>query len=628
MPISKDPTRDGKWEERKPSGEEETTATLVFEHSSPTGLYEVSPGISAMPLTPSSIPAFASTIALQAKQSRLRAAISPRQHLYHAPGPRSRPPCKPRRSLMTNADTSIPSPPPSSATRSPTKICTSLTAPTVAEQISQLSAAYAAGADLAEIRVDLLSSVERPNWQQILQGRALPVIVTNRAAWEGGSATEPEPERLKVALQAVRLGAEYVDVELLAAADFRALCAAEGLPFPLPSTRLILSHHNFSRPLTSEEVADVQARMQDAGADVCKIAMATATALDNDLVFRTLKNATTPTVMLAMGELGQVSRIAAGKYGAFLTFASVEQGKESAPGQVDTETLMGQYRFRDITASTPLYGVIGNPVSHSMSPALHNAALAATDTSGLYVPLKVESDVPEFIRTMSTHGFKGFSVTIPGKVDAMAAMDEMDDVAARIGAMNTVVMREDGSLKGYNTDWVAAISAVEEKIQGGLPGKRVLCIGAGGAGRALAFGALERGAAHVTVANRTAAKAHALAMELGDRARGIGLEQVNDAEAMDFDVVMNSTAVGMHPRETDTPLDAKLYKEGMVVFDAVYNPLETRMLKEAIQAGCITVSGLEMFVRQAAEQFSLWFPGLEVPVERMRDVVLERLGHS
>lgn len=486
-----------------------------------------------------------------------------------------------------------------------------------------MSAAKAAGADLAEIRIDLLDPAEQPHWLSVFAARVLPVIVTNRASWEGGNAVNDEDARLRSLVLAVKLGVPYVDVELEAAERFREILREQGIP--MSATELILSHHNFDRALDADEVARVQERMRGAGADIHKIAMMATSAMHNALVFDTLKNARVPTIMIAMGELGQVSRLAAARFGAFLTFASVTPGEESAPGQVDVRTLMQLYRFRSVALDTPMYGVIGNPVSHSASPATLNAAMSVTGKEGVYFPLKVEADVPKFIREMTARGFAGFSVTIPGKLAAMEAMDQIDDVARRIGAINSVIKRKDGTLKGFNTDWVAALSAVEEKMTGGMKGKRVLCIGAGGAGRALAFGALERGAVHVTIANRTKSKAEALAKDLGGLASGIGLEELTDQN--DFDVIMNSTSVGMIPRVDDSPVDKQLFHKGMVVFDAVYNPLKTKMLKEAEEAGCVIVSGLEMFVRQAAVQFENWFPDTEAPLDTMRQVVLKRLGH-
>lgn len=434
-----------------------------------------------------------------------------------------------------------------------------------------------------------------------------------------------EKDRLSILLDAASCNASHIDVELAAFPKFQELLSKRGLSLPLPNTKLILSHHNFDRPLTEKEINSVLQQMANSRADIAKIAMKATSALDNAVVFEVLRSASIPTIMLAMGELGQVSRIVAPRFNAYLTFASVAQGKESAPGQVDTATLANLYRFRSMTSDTPMYGVVGNPVSHSMSPALHNAAMQATNTKGVYVPLQVEDNFAGFITRMAEFGFAGFSITIPGKLPAMDAMDEIDPVAEKIGAMNTVVTRPDGSLKGYNTDWIAAISAIEEKTEGGLKGKRAICLGAGGAGRALAFGALEKGCEHVVVVNRTKEKAVKLSYDLGKRASGISLDEFNKGAAGPYDLLMNTTSVGMHPNVDQSPVQKSSLISGTVVFDAVYNPLQTKLLREAEELGCTTVSGLEMFVRQAAEQFRLWFPTVAAPVDKMRAVVLEKL---
>jgi 3-dehydroquinate dehydratase / shikimate dehydrogenase len=495
----------------------------------------------------------------------------------------------------------------------------------------QMKAAKEAGADLAEVRVDLLSAEEQPGWERLLREKVLPVIVTNRAAWEGGRAPVGEPTRLEVLTRAAKAGADFIDVELAAFDEFKRLFGATGIPAP---TRLILSHHNFHRPLSLDEIRRVYRRMVDADADVCKIAMAAKSATDNALAFFALREAKDrPMIMLVMGELGQCSRILAPKYGSFLTYASVGDGREAAPGQVATDALTGMYRFRSITASTGVYGVIGNPVSHSMSPAVHNAAFADAGIDAVYVPLKVDDDVAVFIRTMHPQGFAGFSVTIPSKVPSLEAMDEVEEVTSKIGAMNTVVTKSDGQLLGCNTDWVAAISAIQDGLeQRGrvLADARVLCIGAGGAARGLAYGALARGAAHVVIANRTLEKAQALAQDIGDGASAQSIESLCADSDRHFDVIMNTTSVGMHPRVDESPLPggaSRLEAFGRpLVFDAVYNPLETTLLREAGQAGCACVSGVEMFVRQAAEQFRLWFPETEPNVALMRQVVMDRLN--
>lgn len=488
----------------------------------------------------------------------------------------------------------------------------------------QIREAVDAGADLVEIRVDLLHGQSGDEWERILRKASLPTIVTNRASWEGGNCQTSEIQRLQSLLRAVQLGTQHIDVELRAMPLFRQCLQSNGLSLPLESTKLIISYHDFDNSLTPKQIDQILDKMRSAGADICKIAMTATSALDNCTVFHALKRAQTPSIILAMGEIGQPTRILAPKFRSYLSFAAVGEGAGSAPGQISARSLKQMYRFHDIKPSTPAYGVIGNPISHSMSPALHNAAMAKNGLNGVFVACKVEADYPEFIRGMCDLGFNGFSVTIPAKGAAIAAMDYMDDVAQRIGAMNTVVKQRDGTLKGYNTDWVAAISAIEDHLSNGMKGKSVVCIGAGGAGKALAYGALERGALRVCIVNRTKGKAETLAQELGDKAIAVSLEEFNSSD-WDYEVLMNTTSVGMYPRIEDTPVKKERLIGGSVVFDAVYNPLKTRLLSEAESRGCVTVSGLEMFVRQAAEQFRLWFPDENVPIETMRRAVLEKL---
>lgn len=492
-----------------------------------------------------------------------------------------------------------------------------------------MAVAAAAGADVAEIRVDLLSAIEQPSWSRILTAKTLPVIVTNRACYEGGSAPPGEEARLSFLAEAASLGADFIDVELAAWGTFRAQYGASGVPAP---TRLILSHHNFERALNAAEIRTVYSRMVGEDCDVCKIAMA-GTAVDNATAFAALGEANErPMIMLVMGEVGLCSRVLTGKYGGFLTFASVGAGREAAPGQVDTRTLVEGYGFRSVGNKTKVFGVIGNPIKQSMSPALHNAAFRDAGFDAVYVPLKVEGDIAVFIRTMVMQGFSGFSVTIPGKVCALEAVDDVEEVTRKIGAMNTVVVSDTGELVGYNTDWVAAISAIEEGLAADgrdMTGAKVLCIGAGGAGRGLAYGALARGAKEVVIINRTMAKAEALAADIGEGARVGILEDVAAGSEGKFDVVMNTTSIGMQPEVGFSPVPGgagAMERMGHpLVFDAVYNPLETLLLKDARNAGCVCVSGVEMFVRQAAEQFRLWFPDTPPNVELMRAVVMAKL---
>jgi shikimate dehydrogenase len=278
------------------------------------------------------------------------------------------------------------------------------------------------------------------------------------------------------------------------------------------------------------------------------------------------------------------------------------------------------YRVHRIGPATEVYGVLGDPVAHSMSPRIHNAAFAEIDYDAVYLPLWVEGDPAAFVRAMQAFEVGGYSVTIPHKQTVMAAADEIEPVARRIGAVNTLRRRADGSLFATNTDWTAGLAAIEAVVgEGWLRGRRALQLGAGGVGRAMAFGLAERGA-RVTLTDLDTDRAKALAGELD-------AETCPPDAACDVpcDLLLNCTPVGMHPKTDVSPVPADVLREEMVVYDAVYNPAETRLLREAREAGCRTVSGLDHFVRQGVEQFELW-TGRPAPVETMRQVVVEALG--
>lgn len=506
------------------------------------------------------------------------------------------------------------------------------------DSIFQSRNAVELGADIVEIRVDLLDDIEQSQWHEILGQVTVPVIVTNRASWEGGHSKLSETDRLSILVDAVRRGVSHVDVELKAVEVFKLLCQQEGVPFPLEQTKLVLSHHDFEAALSDAQVSALVQKMRDSGASVCKIAMTATSALDNATVIRGLQAHSEggPCIILAMGEYGSPSRILAGRYGGYLTFASLSKETGSAPGQVDLSMLHSTYRFREIGSKTPLYAVLGEPVSQSLSPNLFNACFKQLSIDATYIHMRVEGGMyDKFVTEIIKYGFRGFSVTIPGKLNVMGAMDNVDPIAKQIGAMNTVVRRTDDagndSLTGYNTDWSAAMDAIIDAIVSkgdatGLQGKCVASIGAGGAGRGLAFGVLEKGASRVCIVNRSIDKAKSLANELGERASAMSLDQFNEQGVEGgVDVIMNNTSVGMTPNTGVSPVVAEQIPRNGVVFDAIYNPMETELLRLAKERGCLTVSGLEMFVRQAAQQFEHWFPGTDAPIELIRQVVLQKL---
>ena len=343
---------------------------------------------------------------------------------------------------------------------------------------------------------------------------------------------------------------------------------------------------------------------------------------DNLRMFALLRETKHPTIALCMGEAGLVSRILGRKFGNFLTFAALGKGKESAPGQISVDDLMNLYHYKSIGRDTDIYGVVANPVAHSMSPAILNAAFYAAGVDAVYVPFKVECDVVEFVNAFREIGVLGFSVTLPHKQAIVGAMDEVDALAEKVGALNTVASRN-GKLFGTNTDVPGALGALADALGDGgvgadvLLGKRVLLLGAGGAARALAFGLHGRGA-KVMIANRTHEKAARLAEEVR-----CGCCAQAEVAGCDAEVLINTTSVGMYPNVDATPVSRGALKPGMLVFDAVYNPPETRLLREAKDAGCRTLSGIHWFVNQAALQFKLWI-GQPAPRDVIEKVLRER----
>ncbi|MBU0480583.1 MAG: shikimate dehydrogenase [Proteobacteria bacterium] len=267
-----------------------------------------------------------------------------------------------------------------------------------------------------------------------------------------------------------------------------------------------------------------------------------------------------------------------------------------------------------IDGSTGIYGIMGFPVSHTLSPAMHNRAFAERGLNNVYVPFAVE-DVAGALQGFRVLGIRGLSVTVPYKEQVIPFLDEIDPVAARIGAVNTLVV--DGKkIRGLNTDWLGANRALGEALP--LAGSRVLILGAGGSARAIGFGLLEAGAG-IVVASRTPERGQRLAVDLG--CEWCSLEAAGAVEA---DALVNATSVGMAPGAEKTPMVAGSLKNFPVVMDIVYSPIETRLLKEATAAGCRVINGLEMLLYQGAAQFEIW-TGREAPLEIMRRVLTDKI---
>lgn len=268
-----------------------------------------------------------------------------------------------------------------------------------------------------------------------------------------------------------------------------------------------------------------------------------------------------------------------------------------------------------IDPHTRLFGVIGHPVTHSLGPAMHNLALSLTGINGVYLAFDV-TDIPSAITGIRALSIAGISVTVPHKTTVMPYLDAIDDTAAAIGAVNTIT-NTDNTLTGHNTDAHGAVTALEEQT-GSLRGKTVLILGAGGAARAVAYGAAQKGAT-ITIANRSRSKGEKLAADLNAR-----FCELSDIPSVSYDILINTTPVGMHPNTDGIPISPDALKPGTTVMDIIYNPLQTRLLREARKRTCETIDGVPMFIHQGARQFALW-TGREPPVDKMRQLVYNEL---
>ena len=468
-------------------------------------------------------------------------------------------------------------------------------------------------ADIIELRLDY---IKKPDPKRLLESRTRPVIVTNRPIREGGKYDGSEEERIALLKLAIQLQADFVDVEHDSIQNIR-----RDTEHRVP-TKIIVSYHNFRE--TPGDLTAIYQKLSQYGADVIKIVTYANDITDNVKIYRLLRQTQTPTISFCMGEHGIISRILYKKFGSYLTFASLRVGKESAPGQVCIEELLNIYRTRNQDKNTAVYGLIGNPVSHSISPIIHNTLFKEMNFNSIYVPFKVEK-IGDFIKGFRGLDVKGYSVTIPHKESVISHLDAIDPIAKKIGAVNTIVNR-DGQLIGFNTDCDAAIKVLEGMDQVSataakddrLKGKKVALIGAGGAARAIAFGLKEHGA-QITIINRNYERAQSLAKDVGCLFR-----KFDDLQSIEADILINATPVGMFPKVNETPIDKNKLKPNMGVFDTIYNPIETKLLRDAKAQGCKVVGGLPMFVHQAAAQFKLW-TGLTPPLELIRDIAYKKL---
>ncbi len=573
-----------------------------------------------------------------------------------------------------------------------THLCVPIFVSSIEQAARDAALAAEHGADLVEFRVDELT--DPAAIRAVAAATPVRCIITCRPVWEGGRSELPDSERLDLLQRSLECGAVYLDIELKAAAH-----SIVQKIFDLPRDGrpgIILSSHDFTtRP---DRLYNILAELNQSPADIAKLVWTARTLRDNIEAFEILLARAKPTIALCMGEAGLLSRILAKKFGAFLTFASLSADTATAPGQVTIADIKRLYRWDAITPATKVYGVVGSPVAHSMSPAIHNAAFAEIGFDGVYVPLLVNESYESFKAFMESFlafaplHLSGLSITIPHKENALRYLQEkgaaIDPIAQSIGALNTIVVESSGfgvqgsgeklevrsekregllsvvsgplsvasgepsaqsttdngqrttdnkqlamdngqlTMNGFSTDYPAILDSITSALniqRDDLKNYRIAILGAGGTGRT-AVAALAHYGATIVIYNRTHERAVELAREFNGRTGKVVAAPLDKLCDSCCQIYLNTTSVGMHPHTDASPFgDAppKLSADHLV-FDTIYNPIENSLIQHARAQGAKTISGIEMFIRQAAGQFEAW-TGQAAPTELMRRVVETRL---
>ncbi len=461
------------------------------------------------------------------------------------------------------------------------------------------------GAELVELRLDWIA--RSPDINRLIQDRPTPVVITCRRPEDKGRWKRSEEQRQALLRTAIVSEVEYIDIE----DDI-----AESIP-RYGKTKRIISHHNFDE--TPENIEEIHESLCKKDPDIVKLVTMANSPEDSIRMLKLVAGAKVPTVGFCMGEYGVISRILCGKYGAPFTYATFSRERELAPGQLAFSEMSQIYRYDQIGPETPVYGVIGDPIAHSLSPLIHNASFRHDNIDAVYLPFRVPKDrLADTLLEFDWLGVQGYSVTIPHKAGALNLAGEADEASQSMGVANTLYRDEKNVWQARNTDYDAALDSIRSGLDPSgnaagdpIEGKQVLLLGAGGVSRAIGTGIVNAGGA-LTITNRSRERGENLATDLGCayctwENRGSGR----------YDILINGTSLGMHPNVNETPYAQNFLQDDMLVFDTVYNPENTLLIKQARERRCKTVSGIEMFVRQAAAQYRL-FTGQEAPLEDMR----------
>jgi 3-dehydroquinate dehydratase / shikimate dehydrogenase len=488
------------------------------------------------------------------------------------------------------------------------RICAVVAADTAPAMLTQLGHAFES-ASLLELRLDWLLNIHEIRRFLAMVGvirATLPgfseatLIATCRRRGAGGKFSGGIVDQMRILKAAVDAGCSWVDLEIESASQLRRF-ELESL---LGRAQWLVSYHNFRS--TPKTLSSVVQRLSTAGGDAIKLAALARSFRDLSRLLELPSRS--ELVVVPMGDSALPGRILALKRGSGLAYAALENA--TAPGQISFDEMRGLYRADRVNAKTRVHGVIGDPIGHSLSPHMHNAGFDAAGINAVYLPFLVK-DLRDFLGSVASLGIEGFSVTLPHKTRIMRYLDDCDPVAKEIGAVNTVAINRKGKLRGYNTDYLGIIRALESHMT--LSKSRALIFGAGGAARSTAFALACKGAVV-----RICARRQSEARKLAELVKGQPVPR-SALRREKFDLIVNATPVGMHPRADHTPLAADELNAS-VVFDLVYRPRRTKLLEIAEGRGIRTVSGVEMFLAQGLAQWEIWM-GKKPPVQAMRRAV-------
>ena len=454
-----------------------------------------------------------------------------------------------------------------------------------------------------EFRLDYLKqpAAALPKIQRFLETHQyVTAIATCRRAAGGGKFNGSPASELGVLMKAAASGCQLVDLELQSALKLK----PEALARLRDQAALILSSHDFR---ATSDLDRTLAKMLKIPADFYKVVTTATTLSDNVAMMKFLQAQSDKQALvgLCMGEQGIISRVLGVRAGSAFTFAAASADQRTAPGQIGVQELRDIYRIEQVDAATRVYGVAGDPIEHTLSPVIMNTAMRRENVNAVFLALHVKN-LKDLIRCVREIPIHGLSITMPYKEAILHFLDNTDAYTSKVGACNTAVRGQDGKLYGFNTDVAGVVRPLEQRLT--LQGAKVLIVGAGGAARAAVFGLKERGA-EVWILNRSSAPAQKLARQA--RAR---VMKRADLRKVPFDVLINATPVGLGNTRDCVLKENEI--QARIVFDMVYDPVETRLIQIARAKGLVVIPGIEMFVQQAARQFEIW-TGKPAPAEEM-----------